>query len=796
MDRVNRYTQLIARSILVILLAALPVVAGKLFAWQTMLVALVVLITAILFLVGLLGKFQRAKLGVVDYALIGALVWAAVSMTQTVYLHASLLALVQLLSYFMAFWLARTLLDQRPWQQAAVGAILIGGLVSAVWGLNEYVRTAAVSGQTTWRIYGPFFNPNLLAGYLLIALPLAVAVVWWNRTEADSPVKPLLTIASGFVMLLMAAALLLTGSKGGLVAAAVVIVVLAFTLPRRGTHLARRVRWLTIVVLVVGIGVALLTPPLRVRILSAFTTQRRSAAFRYYTWVATTQMIGQRPLLGFGPGSYEYVQPQFAIAGFTRAAHQTLLQIAAETGLPSLVLLLVGLSAITIELSRRTRRAPPGQRLLAAAALAAFAGFWMHNLIDYSWYVPAVGVTVWMLVGMALADEPQPEVIEEAPSWLKASRIAAIAVLLIGGWLLTRGLHSQALAAQAEELLREGIPTAAVARIRRAVALDPLDSDHYDNLAAFLAAQAEVAGRSKLQEAIATQRHAIALAPTQASLHRKLAYLYAQVGDLLPAIAAAQKAVQLYPNYTKGWITLAELQATSGDAEAALVSYRRVTELYFSPVREYAAIGELSEPGYAEAWQTVGRDALNRGDDGYASFALGMAAKVFTAYFRQVPLRREIMKLQGQWDEARYQQMRTMASEVAQQLVNLHQPLGLLRAGELYIALENTAAGRQVLGQLCQQADSNILHTPLEKLIVGRGCIDLAALEESSPVLGVVQKLRSRGRKLIQANLAALDSQLLPPDWEEDDTYIVRYMLQHGQPPPPSPKILLVTGGQ
>ncbi len=225
MATVGKYAQLVSRVMLLVVLALVPVVAGKLFAWQGMLVALAVLIAALLFVVGLFGKFQRRKLGVVDYALIGVLVWAAVSMTQTVYLHASLLALTQLLSYFVAFWLARTLLCRRSWQQAAVGAILAGGVLSAVWGLNEYVRTAAVLGETTWRIYGPFFNPNLLAGYLLVALPVAAAVVWWSYTQSNLRSKSLLTVGSGFVILLMSAALLLTGSKGGLLAAAVVIVV-------------------------------------------------------------------------------------------------------------------------------------------------------------------------------------------------------------------------------------------------------------------------------------------------------------------------------------------------------------------------------------------------------------------------------------------------------------------------------------------------------------------------------------------------------------------------------------------
>jgi len=497
-----------------------------------------------------------------------------------------------------------------------------------------------------------------------------------------------------------------------------------------------------------------------VRILSAFTTQRRSAAFRYYTWTATARMIGQRPLLGFGPGSYEYVQPQFAIAGFTRTAHQTLLQIAAETGIPSLALLLVALSAIVIELSSRISRAPPGQRLLAAAALA-----------------------------VAMAAEPPVKALQIDAWWPQVGRVILIVVLVAGCWLLVRGLRSQALAAQGEELVRQEVPSAAVARIKRAIALDPLDANYYEALSTLLVAGTRLVNSGSLQAAVSAQRRAIALAPTKPNLHRKLAYLYAQVGDLPAAIAAAQEAVQLYPKYTKGWLTLAELQTASGEPAAALASYRRVTELYFSPVREYAAIGELSEPGYAEAWQVVGRDALKREEREYANFALGMAAKVFMVYFQQMPLRREIMKLQGQWDEAQYQQMRTAANEVAQQLINLQRPMGLLRAGELYVALESPPAARRVLEQLCALTGGD---TALGQLIVGRGCIDLATIVESPRA----QKLRDRGQKLISAGLAALKDELGSQDWEEDDTYITRYMLQHGQPPPPSAKISLVTGGK
>ncbi len=781
---------------LVVLLAALPFVGGKLFDWQTMLVTLLVFVAAILFLIGQAGKPGAARAGVIDYALIGILVLALVSATGTVYLHASLVALGQLYSYLMIFWLARGLLSTAYWRRVSVAAILLGGTLAAVWGLNEYTRTVVTSGHVTWRIYGPFFNPNLLAGYLLLALPLAVAIVWWARWDTQSEGHPQIGLAAGFAALLMAAALLLTGSKGGIIAAAAVVMVLAFTLPRPGTSLARRTRWLAIGCILAGLLVPLVVPTIRVRIFSAFTTQRRSAAFRYYTWIGTGAMIKERPLLGFGPGSYPYAHPQFAIAGFTRTAHQTFLQIAAETGLPSLAVLLLALVVIVVSLGGQLRRAPPEEHALAAAALAALVGFWVHNLVDYSWYVPAVGATMWALTGMMIAGQQSPPQGSVSSARLSVARVAGVVVLVVGVCLLAVGLRSQVLLQRARVLNRQGIPTAAVAQVGRAIALAPLNAELYEALADFRAGLGLSDDSSVLGQAIQAQKRAIVLAPTKPSLHRQLAHFYAQQDNLPAAVAAAQQAVAVYPNYDKGWITLARLQELNGDVEMALASYRQVSEMYFMPVRKYAAIEEMAEPGYAYAWHAVGLHALAQGKITEASFALGLAAKVLKTYFEQVPLRREILKLFGEWDESQHQDLRLMAAATTERLVSLGRPLGLMRAGELYMALDEPEGARPVLADLCDSLLPDRSLAPLEQLIVGRSCIDLAAVLAAAGEPADAERARKHGVWLLDLGLSRVDSQMVPPDWEEDDTYVVRHILRHGAAPPVSESISLVTGGR
>src|SRR5690606_34445213 len=151
------------------------------------------------------------------------------------------------------------------------------------------------------------------------------------------------------------------------------------------------------------------------RLISA-TAQSNSAIFRWYTWVGTAEMIRERPLLGYGPGTFEYAYPQHAIVGFTRMAHQTPLQIAAEAGVPALLL---ALAAVAMIARRRIAGLRSGgmRALECAAALAALAAVGVHNLADYTWYVPAVGMSLAAILGLGLASSA-----EEAPAAGRARR--------------------------------------------------------------------------------------------------------------------------------------------------------------------------------------------------------------------------------------------------------------------------------------------------------------------------------------------------------------------------------------
>ncbi|MFW5869197.1 MAG: O-antigen ligase family protein, partial [Armatimonadota bacterium] len=304
-----------SRVLALALVLALPFAGGFMFDQHVLGTALWALVCALAAaLACAFGSEQvRRGLGRAAWPLAGFVAWLVIATFSTVYLHASLMSLMQIGSYLALMAVFASLFHDERWRRWAWIAIAAAGSVEGIIGLRDWTQTVIFQGDPSWRIFGTMFNPNVLAGYFLVAIP-AVAVVFavaWRSTQQDPDRPRLGLIGAGFALLIACAALLLTGSRAGLLGAMFGAVVFAVAAPTR-----IRARWL--VMAAIGLAaLVLLAPPLRNRIVSA-TTQSHSAIFRWYTWVGTAEMIEAKPLLGFGPGTWEHAHPQFAHVGFTR----------------------------------------------------------------------------------------------------------------------------------------------------------------------------------------------------------------------------------------------------------------------------------------------------------------------------------------------------------------------------------------------------------------------------------------------------------------------------------------------
>jgi len=315
--------------------------------------------------------------------------------------------LLKLTSYLGVYALMRELLACAPqWWNRIVAALLAGELVSAVLAIRQlYGDTTELArwadpnsvADGTIRVYGPLENPNLLAGYLIPILPIAlVALLRWRTWP-----QRLFAAAS---LLVGAAALFLSYSRGGwlgmLGALGAVVLLLVLRQTRHWPTLWRRLFPLLLVAAAAAALVVAVTQiePLRIRVMSLVAGRQDSSNnFRINVWLAAIEMIQERPWLGIGPGNsaFNLIYPLYQQPKFNAlSAYSVPLELLVEGGIPNLLAGL-GLLAASIRAGWAQLKGESSWALPALAALAAIAGLCVQGITDTIFFRPEVQLTGW-----------------------------------------------------------------------------------------------------------------------------------------------------------------------------------------------------------------------------------------------------------------------------------------------------------------------------------------------------------------------------------------------------------------
>ena len=131
---------------------------------------------------------------------------------------------------------------------------------------------------------------------------------------------------------------------------------------------------------------------------------------RTLIWAESLRQLQDRPLTGQGPGAFSSAAQSAAGGAALEAehAHHLFLTVAAEYGLVGLTALLALIAGL-IAIATRPHAGPattsgdrgPGPRPALAAALVAVA---VHGLLDYPLRNAVGSTTVWLLVGLLVAE--------------------------------------------------------------------------------------------------------------------------------------------------------------------------------------------------------------------------------------------------------------------------------------------------------------------------------------------------------------------------------------------------------
>ncbi|EHR01310.1 lipid A core-O-antigen ligase-like enyme [Bradyrhizobium sp. WSM471] len=293
------------------------------------------------------------------------------------------------------------------------------GVVYAAFGIATYI---VAPEMVLWRekvlfrsvLSGTFLNRNTAAIYFGLCSALWTLrvfrnmldqrVFWEGRWRIVNLRWDVNLSASCGGFLLCFLAMMLTGSRAGIAISLIGICAAIAFLFNREIRSRPAALWLVLPVL----GAAALS----FLLLGGQVGERLgqyglSGGGRWEAYASTWQIISEHPYSGTGLGTFVSVFPRFrsgdvSIWGIWDRAHNTLLEIAAEVGIPLAALVGFGWMLALVALFRGALRRQKGA-IFPLAGFVCGAMAVLHSMVDFSLQVPGLAVTVMTLVGMGLA---------------------------------------------------------------------------------------------------------------------------------------------------------------------------------------------------------------------------------------------------------------------------------------------------------------------------------------------------------------------------------------------------------
>jgi hypothetical protein len=124
---------------------------------------------------------------------------------------------------------------------------------------------------------------------------------------------------------------------------------------------------------------------------------------RWVWWREAVGAFSDRPVTGWGAGSFAVVQPLYSDGALpVKQPHSVILQFLAETGLVGTALAVMAFGLLLAAALAAVRRAPAATRLLPAAMFAIAATYSLHTFYDWDWDIPGVTLPALICLGVLI----------------------------------------------------------------------------------------------------------------------------------------------------------------------------------------------------------------------------------------------------------------------------------------------------------------------------------------------------------------------------------------------------------
>ncbi len=310
----------------------------------------------------------------------------------------ALIYTVFLLGYFLCANLIRT----RQWLNKCLYGMTASLFVVSAYGVLQYVFGF---GADTWhdkemfsdisgRVVSTFENPNVLAEYLIMLIPLAFALMVIS-TSRNMKAAALLTLASSVLCLVF------TWSRGAWLGFLFGIIV--FLLIYSKKIFAALISCLVLIPFLPFV----LPESIITRFSSIGNLADSSTSYRVNIWTGVSRMLEDYWFTGIGTGlpAFSKVYPKYSLSGIESAphSHNLFFQIITEHGALALIIFLIVILLYTQSVFTFSKYETRKTKLAASALMCGIIAVLAQGLTDYVWYNYRVYLIFWVVIGLTTA---------------------------------------------------------------------------------------------------------------------------------------------------------------------------------------------------------------------------------------------------------------------------------------------------------------------------------------------------------------------------------------------------------
>jgi O-antigen ligase len=332
----------------------------------------------------------------------GLLIFFQIVFRVSAYQHDTINGALLFSAYAMLCFLATQMLLRRA--QARKLAVILSVYGCAV-ALLALLQGVSPNGKIYWLreprmggwIYGPYVNHNHYAGLMEMLVPIPLIL---SLTRMAHKKERLLAAAAAAIM---AGTIFLSGSRGGMLALLVELMVLAVIVVRqqKGKRLALAAA--AFIAIVIALSVWLGGAELGQRIFSISTETRSeiSGGLRWNIDRDGLKMFLNRPVMGWGLGTFPVVYPQFRsfyTNFFVNQAHNDYLQLLVETGLMGFGIMVWFVIALYRQAWKKIGNwTTDVSGAVSLACILGFTGILVHSAVDFNLQIPANAAFFYVL---------------------------------------------------------------------------------------------------------------------------------------------------------------------------------------------------------------------------------------------------------------------------------------------------------------------------------------------------------------------------------------------------------------